>query len=111
MSRLSWYIWIRGQRWWFSLTQPHHLEEGEPEYDTEGDCDFDRRRIRVSLDLPPKRLIYVVVHEVLHGCQPDLDEQAVIETANAIANGLWKLTWVWNPAWRRDARKEKRSRN
>lgn len=109
MAHLSWYLSIRGERWRFRLTQPHELEEGEPEYDTEGDCDFARKRIRVSLDLSPKRFTYVVIHEVLHACFPDHDEQAIIEAGHAVNNALWKLEWIWKPAWRTSSGTENRS--
>ena len=111
MSRLSWYIWIRGQRWWFSLTQPHQLEDGDPDVDTLGDSNHWKKRIRVSLGLEPKEFLYTVIHEVLHGCLPDYDETAIVESSRSVTNAIWKLNFIWNPAWRRDARKEKPRRS
>lgn len=110
MPKLTIPLSIRGKRWFARLTQPHELEDGDPDFDTEGDCDCGTQRIRVSLALSPKRFVYVWIHETLHACLPDLDEQTVVEVANAITNGLWKLTWIWNPAWRIYATHENRDR-
>jgi hypothetical protein len=48
---------------------------------------------RASLQHPKKGkiLLETAIHEALHACAWDMDEQAVHETAESITNLLWKL--------------------
>ena len=43
--------------------------------------------------LKPLDLMDTIIHEVVHAVRPELSEEAVIETANAISKALWKLNY------------------
>lgn len=61
---------------------------------TDGFVLFDGRKVR-RLNIDPRlagiRLLDIVIHEVLHAALPDLDEDAVNETAWAAARLAWKF--------------------
>lgn len=58
---------------------------------TDGSCDMDCRHIKVRKSLRGERQLEVIIHELLHGCHWDLDEQAITETAEDVARVLWRL--------------------
>jgi len=68
--------------------------------DCEGVCHKPSRTIRIALGYPEDRTLDSVIHEVLHAALWDLDEEAVSETANSIAQALWKLGYRRAPAGR-----------
>jgi hypothetical protein len=53
-----------------------------------GDCDYARRRIRVSNNLSGKDFADTLIHELIHARWADLSEEAVAEFATEIANTL-----------------------
>lgn len=57
-----------------------------------GMCDDSKEEMRIwlRLDQPPKDFLETVIHEALHGCLPDITEEAVTETAEDIAGMLWR---------------------
>ena len=57
----------------------------------DGQCDYHGRSIIVRKSLRGERQLEVLIHELLHGCHWDLDEQAVTETAEDLARVLWRL--------------------
>jgi hypothetical protein len=57
----------------------------------DGQCDYHGREIKVRKSLKGERQLEVVIHELLHGCHWDLDEQAITETAEDLARILWRL--------------------
>ena len=58
--------------------------------DADGLCDFHGRSIKIRKSLRGERKIEVVIHELLHGCHWDLDEQAITETAEDLARVLYR---------------------
>ena len=50
-----------------------------------GWCDYDTRQIHIS---PKAPMPDTLIHEVLHAALPDLDEDAILETEEAIASAL-----------------------
>lgn len=58
-------------------------------HDADGLCEKDNKIIRVQRDLRDKRLVEVVVEEVIHAAIWDLDEPCVQETAKAVAEALF----------------------
>jgi hypothetical protein len=62
--------------------------------DADGICDppsKKNRAIRVVEGLTPERELDVWIHEMLHACFWDLDEDAVAESATDIAHALFLL--------------------
>jgi hypothetical protein len=53
-----------------------------------GDCDYSRRRIRVSSRLSGREFADTLIHELIHARWPDLSEEAVAEFASEIAGCL-----------------------
>jgi len=49
--------------------------------------------IRVALGQPEQSELDTVIHEILHAAYPDLEEDAVGQTAEALAKVLWRLGW------------------
>ena len=59
-----------------------------------GDCTsplLPHRLIRVRRSLKGQRRLEVILHEALHACLWDLDEEAIEETAHDLARLLWRL--------------------
>ena len=52
---------------------------------TLGRCYFDKKLITVKND---KEAMSTLIHEIIHACQPDLSEEAVLEIEAAIVTGL-----------------------
>ena len=59
--------------------------------DADGLCDFHGRSIKIRKSLRGERQLEVIIHELLHGCHWDLDEQAITETAEDLARVLYRL--------------------
>lgn len=76
-------IRIRGQRW--RLRFVNNLGN------CEGICEKPTRTIRIARGYPEERILDSIVHELIHAALWDLDEEAVLETANAISAALTKL--------------------
>lgn len=51
------------------------------------------RRIGIRKSLKGQKLLATLLHEFGHACHPDLDEEAIDETAEDIARELWHLGW------------------
>lgn len=100
-SSRSFRCWIRGQRWRTRVAQPVELDESDPDYVVEGDCNHHTRTIRISLGLAPKRFLYVAIHECLHALLPDYSEEAIIELSHGLTNYLWRFEWIWNAKFKR----------
>lgn len=77
---------FRGKRW--RLIEVDHSPR------VGGDCEAPHIKgkvIRISRRVHgPQRLTYLL-HEALHACLWDLDEEAVTETANDVARLLWRV--------------------
>jgi hypothetical protein len=74
---------IRGQKW--RLRFVPFLGNAE------GVCDKPERTIRIALGKSEQDTLDSIIHEILHAAMWDLDEEAVLTTANAISEALWKL--------------------
>lgn len=59
--------------------------------DKDGLCVRDKRLITVRPSLRGERELDVLIHEMLHACMWDLDEEAVTEMASDIAHVLWRI--------------------
>jgi hypothetical protein len=60
---------------------------------SDGLCDDPKSRkktIEISNELSGKKELEIVLHESLHACFWDLDEEAITETAIDISKFLWK---------------------
>jgi len=78
---------IRGKRW--SLDIVDRLPDG-----SHGDIDpYDRPRkqIRIARNQTPIDQLDTLLHECLHAAFPDLDEDAITESATDIAKVLHRL--------------------
>lgn len=56
-----------------------------------GLCDWDKRTITIKRTLSGELELDVIIHELLHACQPDQGEEAIDETASNIARVLTRL--------------------
>jgi hypothetical protein len=80
-------IILRGKQWDLQFTR-------ELSRSADGECDEPTtagKRIAIRSGLSEARTIEVLVHEMLHACHWDLDEQVVTETAHDIARVLYRL--------------------
>jgi len=78
---------LRGKRW--SLEFVEYLQDGS--CGSVDPSDTPRKRILVALNQTPLDKLDTVIHECLHACVPDLDEDAVTETATGIAKVLHRM--------------------
>jgi hypothetical protein len=81
---------MRGKRW--NVRNVSALPIGEL-----GECNYDERTLRIPTDGDTEAELDTCIHEALHGCLPDLAEDAVEETATSIASLLWRLGWRKDP--------------
>lgn len=58
--------------------RPPRPRKGVPKYkQMYGDCDLQKRRIRIAPDTDPLELLFTMIHESWHACFPDLDDDSV----------------------------------
>jgi hypothetical protein len=70
-------IWIGGERWRIRVCAvPKTIY---------GDCDYQKKTIRVSEKLHGEDRLNVILHELIHARWPDLSEDAVVEFADELA--------------------------
>jgi hypothetical protein len=70
-------IWIGGERWTIRVCPvPSSIF---------GDCDYQKKTIRVSEKLHGEARLNVILHELIHARWPDLSEGAVEEFADELA--------------------------
>jgi len=94
---------FRGKRWrivWASIERIAHLagEEakrtGDPSTRTLGLCDAPNTKhktIHMAEGQSPLCELDTAIHEGLHACMWDLDEEAVADSARDLARFLWRL--------------------
>jgi hypothetical protein len=70
---------IRGKRWTIRIARPPLKEVAE------GLCDYETRTIYLK---PGTELPATLLHEVLHACFPDLEEDAITAAENALIEAL-----------------------
>ena len=80
-------VTVNGKRWDMVFA---------PLQDCDGQCDAPtdkRKRIKLAprLKKDPRRLMEVVIHELLHACDWSKAEEWVEPTAEDIARVLWKI--------------------
>lgn len=76
------FLTLRGKR--YQITRPRMTK-----YD--GLCDshdHKGKKIRIHKDLEGYELLEVIIHEFLHACLWDIDEEVVAESAHDIAQGI-----------------------
>ena len=56
-----------------------------------GECNIEKRRILLNTQESGKPAMDTAIHEALHACFWDMDDDAVTEAANAITRFLWRL--------------------
>ena len=71
---------IAGQRW-----TVHRCRVPSDRY---GDCDYERRRIRICHTLTGERFLNTLLHELLHARWPDVCEESVKEFADELAGNV-----------------------
>lgn len=74
---------LRGRYW--------TILRGKLDRTKDGLCDAMSRTITVRRSLAGERELDVLIHEMLHACHWDLDEQAITETASDLARVLTRL--------------------
>lgn len=74
---------LRGKYW--------RINRGRIEADKDGWCDASARQITVRASLQGERELDVLLHEMLHACLWDLDEEAIMQTASDCARVLTRL--------------------
>jgi hypothetical protein len=72
------------------------LRFGRPITGAVGHFDPDAKEIVISPRLKGEHKADCIVHEILHAALPDLDEEAVNQTASDIARVLWRLGYRSN---------------
>lgn len=78
---------LRGKRWRLEVLD--YLHDGScGSIDPAG---VPQKRIVIARNQDPLDLLDTVIHECLHGCCPDLDEECVTETATDIAKVLHRM--------------------
>ena len=78
---------LRGKRWKLEVLE--YLPDGSC-----GSIDPDgvkQKRILIATNQTPIDKLDTVIHECLHACVPDLDEDCVTETATGIAKVLHRM--------------------
>lgn len=74
---------LRGRYW--------TIIRGKLDRTQDGLCDASKRLITVRPSLTGERELDVLIHEMLHACHWDLDEQAISETASDLARVLTRM--------------------
>jgi len=90
-------ITIRGKRWKLRFCRLRN---------NHGECDSpatNSKQIRISHRIRDERLLDVLIHEGLHACHWDLDEEAVDRSAKDLARMLWRLGYRRNTDCSEDA--------
>ena len=64
---------------------------GKLDRNKDGLCDANSRTITIRRSLSGERELDVLIHEMLHACHWDLDEEAITETASDLARVLTRL--------------------
>ena len=74
---------LRGRYW--------SIVRGKLDSKLDGLCDANTLTITVRPSLTGERELEVMIHEMLHACHWDLDEQAITETSEDLARVLFRL--------------------
>lgn len=80
-------IWLRNKR--YKVTKTLNLPR-----DSWGICtdpSFTKREIKIHKALKGAKEFEILIHEMLHACFWDIDENVIKEVGKDIAKGLWKM--------------------
>lgn len=91
---------ICGQPWTVRFVTRRDIARG-----TWGDCNGEKRIIRVRRDLSSVNFLDTLIHESLHGLAPYLDEDAVCDIATQLATILLSTQRIFVNHGRRSQRK------
>ena len=80
-------IELRGKRW--RLQGIDFLQDGS--CGSIDPPDTPQKRILIALNQNQIDILDTVIHECLHACYPDLDEEAITESATGIAKVLFRM--------------------
>ena len=61
-----------------------------------GECDHpekQKKQIRIRKDLKDQLRLEALIHEMLHACEWNLDEEWIHSTGHELSVVLWKLGW------------------
>ena len=61
-----------------------------------GECDHPekpKKQIRIRKDLKDRLQLEALIHEMLHACEWNLDEEWIHSTGYELSVVLWKLGW------------------
>lgn len=76
---------LRGKR--FVISRPKRLEP-----DVLGWCrNHSNPKIAVAYSLNGQEELEILIHEMLHGCYWDMDEEAITDAAEGISKALWRM--------------------
>jgi hypothetical protein len=76
---------LRGKR--FSISRPKRIN---PEL--LGWCiNKGKPKIAVAYSLDGEEELEIFIHEMLHACYWDMDEEAITDAAQSISNALWRI--------------------
>lgn len=76
---------VRGRPW--TLKWPEEIRGGA----CYGLCEHDIHVIDIEKGLGGKKLLEIVIHEMLHAEFPEEDEKAVTQAAEDTAEALWRV--------------------
>ncbi len=76
------YLTIRGKRWKIAIARL-------PINKSDATCDYDNRIILISPSTKDKKS--ALIHEILHACLPDIEENAICGIEFAILDGAKNL--------------------
>lgn len=89
------HITLRGKRYRIVLCSRLGSDDN-PVYGECSDPNSKSPMIRYFVGLKGMRRLDVLIHEMLHACFWDLDEEGIEESASDIARALWRLGWLMN---------------
>jgi hypothetical protein len=79
-------ITLRGKRWTL-CTHPMKDNFGLCEYETW----VPKKHIWIDPGCEGEKMLEILLHEMMHCCFPDIDEDAITETGRSLAKVLWDL--------------------
>ena len=77
-------VWMRDKCYWLRFVRV-------PARGCDGIVKYWKREIRIGRGLRGKKRLELLIHEPIHACLPDLNEEAVDHTARAISDLLYAL--------------------
>lgn len=95
---------LRGKR--FLISRPKRLEQ-----DVLGWCRTHiKPKIVVAYSLSGEEELEILIHEMLHGCFWDMDEEAITDAAKGMAKALWRMGYKKQENKKKNKKKRARQR-